>query len=271
MIIIYKEITHDVNQTYSSHNCLVIPVSPQFPDGQSLEQGWAGPANNFNQQSTHCLGNMTNKSNGNGNGKNPVPLQAASSSSHPRPSASSLSLAIGLNIFCLFHPDDNPSQHIFSVTLHSDWTIDGMKKAIKQERGNDLKDINAVKLILYKVLISTAIFRHTALSLLLLVAWTPDSWQWKYDWRAEEQGLCYSRTTMGYTEVVHYILKWCWGRTSTHFGAKIRYMCYMPSVIMTTIPPSHWIATADQQPTKWRHLDEGDNEEGQIDWAPGEY
>ena len=32
MIIIYKEISHGVNQIYSGHNCLVIPVSPQFPD-----------------------------------------------------------------------------------------------------------------------------------------------------------------------------------------------------------------------------------------------
>ena len=113
---------------------------------------------------------MTNKSKG--KGKNPVPSQAASSSGHPGPSPSS---AIGLDIFCLFHPDDNPSQHIFSVTLHSDRTVDGLKKAIKQERGNDLKDIDAVKLTLYKVLIAAVVFRHTALSLLLLVARTPDS------------------------------------------------------------------------------------------------
>ena len=127
----------------------------------------------------HCLGNMTNKSKGNskGNskGKNPVPSQAASSSSHPRPSASSPSSAIRLDIFCLFHPNDNPSQHIFSVTLCSDQTVGGLKKAIKQERGNDLKDIDALKLTLYKVLITTTIFRHIALSLLLLVAQTPDS------------------------------------------------------------------------------------------------
>ena len=140
-----------------------------------------------------------------------------------------------------------------------------------QTGGNDLKDIDAMKLTLYKVLITATVFRHTALSLLLLVAWTPNSWLQKYDWRAKEQGLCYSITTVGYIEVVHHILKWCWGRSSTHFGAKTKYVCYMSSVIVTTIPPSHWIAAADQQPTKWRHLDEGDNEEGQIDWAPGEY
>ena len=148
---------------------------------------------------------MTNESKG--KGKNPVPSQAASSSGHPGPSASSPSSAIGLDIFCLFHPDDNPSQHIFSVTLHGDRTIDGLKKAIKQERGNDLKDIDAVKLTLYKVLI--VVFRHTALSLLLLVARTPDSRRRKYDRRAKEQGLCCSRTTTGYAEVVRYILKWC--------------------------------------------------------------
>ena len=154
------------------------------------------------------------------------------------------------------------------MTLHSDRTVDGLKKAIKQERGNDLKDIDAVKLTLYKVLI--VVFRHTALSLLLLVARTPDSRWRKHDWRAEEQGLCCSRTTTGYEEVVHYIFKWCWGRSSTHFGAKTKYVCYTPSVIVITIHPSHRIATADQQPTKWRRLDIGDNEEGQIDRVPGE-
>ena len=32
MIIIYKEISHSINQICSGHNYLVIPVSPQFPD-----------------------------------------------------------------------------------------------------------------------------------------------------------------------------------------------------------------------------------------------
>ena len=32
MIIIYKEISYGINQICSGHNCLVIPVSPQFPD-----------------------------------------------------------------------------------------------------------------------------------------------------------------------------------------------------------------------------------------------
>ena len=32
-IIIYKEISHGVNQICSGHNFLVIPVSPWFPDG----------------------------------------------------------------------------------------------------------------------------------------------------------------------------------------------------------------------------------------------
>ena len=93
-----------------------------------------------------------------------VPPPAASNSSHPGPPAL---LAIDLNIFCLLHPDDSPAQHIFSVTLHSDWTVDGLKKVIKQERGNNLKDIDAVKLTLYKVFIAATVFRHTALSLLL--------------------------------------------------------------------------------------------------------
>ena len=63
------------------------------------------------------------------------------------------------------------------MTLHSDRTVDGLKKAIKQERGNDLKDFDAVNLTLYKVPIAAVIFRHTALSLLLLVARTPGSWR----------------------------------------------------------------------------------------------
>ena len=36
IIITYKEISHDVNQIYSGHNCLVIPVSSQFPDVQEF-------------------------------------------------------------------------------------------------------------------------------------------------------------------------------------------------------------------------------------------
>ena len=42
--------------------------------------------------------------------------------------------------------------------------------AIKLKKANDLRDIDANKLTLYKVLIADAVFRHTALSLLLLVA-----------------------------------------------------------------------------------------------------
>ena len=106
--------------------------------------------------------------------KSPVPSQAASRSGHPGPSASSPSSAIGLDIFCLLLPDDNPSQHIFSVTLRGDRTVDDLKDAIKLKRGNDLKDIDAVKLTLYKVLIAAVVFRHAALSLLLLVAQTTD-------------------------------------------------------------------------------------------------
>ena len=38
MIIIYKEISHSINQICSGHNCLVIPVSPHFPDGNDSAQ-----------------------------------------------------------------------------------------------------------------------------------------------------------------------------------------------------------------------------------------
>ena len=37
MIIIYKEISYSINQICSGHNCLVIPVSPQFPDAPTQE------------------------------------------------------------------------------------------------------------------------------------------------------------------------------------------------------------------------------------------
>ena len=44
------------------------------------------------------------------------------------------------------------------MTVRSDRTVGDLKKAIKQERGNDLKDIDAVNLTLYKVLIAAAVF-----------------------------------------------------------------------------------------------------------------
>ena len=84
-----------------------------------------------------------------------VPPPAASSSSHPEPPAPPV---IDLDIFCLLHPDDNPSQHIFPVTVRSDRTVGDLKKKIKQEKTNDLKDIDANKLILFKVLMPAAIF-----------------------------------------------------------------------------------------------------------------
>ena len=145
-------------------------------------RGWAGPANNFNQQPAHCLRDMTKgKGKATVKSQSPVPSQAASRSGHPRPSASSPSSAIGLNIFCLLLPDDSPSQHIFPVTLHCDWTIGDLKDAIKLKKVNDLRDIDAYKLILYKVVIAAAVFTHAALSLLLLVAQTLDSWRRKHD------------------------------------------------------------------------------------------
>ena len=38
MINIYQEISHGINQICSGHNCLVIPVSPQFPDDTHSSQ-----------------------------------------------------------------------------------------------------------------------------------------------------------------------------------------------------------------------------------------
>ena len=44
MIIIYWGISHGVNLICSAHNCLVIPVSPQFPDVIGIRwQGESGP------------------------------------------------------------------------------------------------------------------------------------------------------------------------------------------------------------------------------------
>ena len=126
--------------------------------------------NNFNQQPTHCLCDMTREGKGKGKGENPVPSQAASSSSHPGPSASSPSSATRLNIFCFLLSNDNHSQHIFPVTIHCDRTVGDLRDAIKLKKANDLRDIDANKLTLYKVLIADAVFRHAALSLLLLVA-----------------------------------------------------------------------------------------------------
>ena len=122
-------------------------------------RGWAGPANNFNQQPAHCLRDMTKgKGKATVKSKSPVPSQAASRSGHPGPSASSPSSAIGLDIFCLLLPDDSPSQHIFLVTLRSDRTVGDLKNAIKQKQTNDLKDIDANKLILFKVLMPATVF-----------------------------------------------------------------------------------------------------------------
>ena len=39
----------------------------------------------------------------------------------------------------------------FSVTIQSSKTVDDLKKAIKEEKKNDLKDIDADRLTLYKV------------------------------------------------------------------------------------------------------------------------
>ena len=105
--------------------------------------------------------------------QSPVPPLAASSSRHP---GSPASPAIDLNIFCLLLPDDEPHRHIFPVTLGRDRTVSDLKKGIKLEKANDLKDIDADKLILFKVLPSS---QQTSLSLLLLLARAVDS-SWSF-------------------------------------------------------------------------------------------
>ena len=74
---------------------------------------------------------------------------AASSSSHPGPPASP---TMKLKIFCLLLPNDDHSRHCFSVLIDNDQTVDDLKKGIKLEKANDLKDIDADNLILFKVL-----------------------------------------------------------------------------------------------------------------------
>ena len=83
-------------------------------------------------------------------------MPAASSSSHSGPPSSTLSPAIKLKIFCLVLPD--PSRHLFSVSIDNDQTIDDLKDAIKLKKVNDFKDIDADKLILYKVLMPATVF-----------------------------------------------------------------------------------------------------------------
>ena len=79
---------------------------------------------------------------------------------------------MNLNIFCLLLPNDDPHRHIFPATLRGDQTVGDLKDAIKLKKANNLKDIDADELILYKVLPSS---QQTSLSLLLLVARAVDS------------------------------------------------------------------------------------------------
>ena len=58
-----------------------------------------------------------------------------------------------LKIFCLLFPNRDPSQHLFSVSIHDDQTVDDLKKMIKCKKANDLKDIDADELTLHQVLI----------------------------------------------------------------------------------------------------------------------
>ena len=45
------------------------------------------------------------------------------------------------------------------MTLRSDRTVGDLKNEIKREKANDLKDIDADKLILYKVLMPSAVLK----------------------------------------------------------------------------------------------------------------
>ena len=56
-------------------------------------------------------------------------------------------------IFCLLYPDPDPSQHLFSVLLQNDDTVDDLKDAIKLKKANILRDIDADEFTLHQVLI----------------------------------------------------------------------------------------------------------------------
>ena len=58
-----------------------------------------------------------------------------------------------LKIFCLLFPDRDPSQHLFSVSIHDDQTVDDLEDAIKCKKANDINDIDADELTLHQVLI----------------------------------------------------------------------------------------------------------------------
>lgn len=57
-----------------------------------------------------------------------------------------------LKLICIFFPDEDPKlKKLFSVSIDDDQIVDDLKKAIKHEKANLLKDIDADELTLYKV------------------------------------------------------------------------------------------------------------------------
>lgn len=59
-----------------------------------------------------------------------------------------------LKLFCILFPDEDPKlKKLFSVSINDDQTVDDLKDAIKHKKANQLKEIDADQLTLYKVLI----------------------------------------------------------------------------------------------------------------------
>jgi hypothetical protein len=59
-----------------------------------------------------------------------------------------------ITLFCLVH-GDNPSRNAFPVEIDKSKTIGQLKEIIKTKKANDFKDVDADKLILWRVSIST--------------------------------------------------------------------------------------------------------------------
>ena len=57
-----------------------------------------------------------------------------------------------LNLFCVVFPC-NPSEHLFSISIDANKTVDALKEAIKLKKEHRFADVDADELTVYKVLI----------------------------------------------------------------------------------------------------------------------
>ena len=72
-----------------------------------------------------------------------------------------MSTPVALELICIIYPCDKPSKLGFSITLGNDKSVDHLRRAIKHENPNALKDIDARELTLYKVSIPRKSITHT--------------------------------------------------------------------------------------------------------------